>query len=158
MIDEITRDQLRVSTDGVAGPYLMVPMTQLARVREVLDLHGVHYWPDADAISLDGRPAIAVINFGRAGDTIEVPTLTDIQTRSYERFLQLDVPPEKRQPSGLEGVLRDDKIPELVLQNDRHLVGEAALDRGRHDHARRLGLEGDVEMVLADQACAGRVG
>ena len=37
-----------------------------------------------------------VRNFGRAGDTVEVPPLTDIQTHSYQRFLQLDVPPEKR--------------------------------------------------------------
>src|SRR5579883_1518073 len=46
-------------------------------------------------------------NFGRFGDTAKVPALTAIQTRSYERFLQLDVPPEKRQAIGLEGVLRE---------------------------------------------------
>src|SRR3989440_4488269 len=46
-------------------------------------------------------------NFGRFGDTVEVPNLTDIQLRSYERFLQLDIPPEKREPFGLEGVLRE---------------------------------------------------
>jgi DNA-directed RNA polymerase subunit beta len=53
----------------------------------------------------------AVRNFGRYGedvsDTARVPPLTDIQTRSYERFLQLDVLPEKRTPTGLEGVLRE---------------------------------------------------
>jgi DNA-directed RNA polymerase subunit beta len=48
-----------------------------------------------------------VRNFGRFGDAIEVPSLTDVQTKSYERFLQLDVPPEKRTPTGLEGVLRE---------------------------------------------------
>jgi DNA-directed RNA polymerase subunit beta len=48
-----------------------------------------------------------VRNFGRFGDAIEVPPLTDVQTRSYERFLQLDTPPEKRTPTGLEGVLRE---------------------------------------------------
>src|SRR5262245_45100533 len=48
-----------------------------------------------------------VRNFGRFGDTIEVPPLTDVQTRSFDRFLQLDVPPEKREPIGLEGVLRE---------------------------------------------------
>ena len=37
-----------------------------------------------------------VRNFGRFGDAIEVPPLTDVQTRSYERFLQLDLPLEKR--------------------------------------------------------------
>jgi DNA-directed RNA polymerase subunit beta len=58
-------------------------------------------------------PAIRTIvpdetrNFGRFGDTAKVPPLTAIQTRSYERFLQLDVLPEKRQPIGLEGVLRE---------------------------------------------------
>jgi DNA-directed RNA polymerase subunit beta len=48
-----------------------------------------------------------VRNFGRFGDAIEVQNLTEVQTRSYERFLQLDVPAEKRTPTGLEGVLRE---------------------------------------------------
>ncbi len=48
-----------------------------------------------------------VRNFGRVGDAIEVPSLTDVQTKSYDRFLQLDTVPEKRTPTGLEGVLRE---------------------------------------------------
>ena len=48
-----------------------------------------------------------VRNFGRIGDAIEVPSLTDVQTRSYDRFLQLDALPSKRTPTGLEGVLRE---------------------------------------------------
>src|SRR5438105_1342568 len=58
-------------------------------------------------------PAIRIIrpeqdrNFGRFGDAVEVPGLTDVQTRSYDRFLQLDVEPQKREPVGLEGVLRE---------------------------------------------------
>src|SRR5262249_31608091 len=46
-------------------------------------------------------------NFGRFGDAVEVPNLTDVQTRSYDRFLQLDVALEKRQNIGLESVLRE---------------------------------------------------
>lgn len=46
-------------------------------------------------------------NFGRFGDAVEVPPLTDVQLRSYDRFLQLDVPVEKREQIGLEGVLRE---------------------------------------------------
>jgi DNA-directed RNA polymerase subunit beta len=46
-------------------------------------------------------------NFGRFGDAVEVPALTDVQLKSYDRFLQLDVPPEKREAIGLEGVLRE---------------------------------------------------
>ena len=58
-------------------------------------------------------PAIRIIrptaerDFGRFGDAVEVPSLTDVQTKSYERFLQLDIPPDRREPLGLEGVLRE---------------------------------------------------
>ena len=58
-------------------------------------------------------PAVRIIaptverNFGRFGDASAVPHLTDVQTRSYDRFLQLDVPYDRRTPTGLEGVLRE---------------------------------------------------
>src|SRR5438128_1320095 len=45
--------------------------------------------------------------FGRFGDAVDVPPLTDVQTKSYDRFLQLDTLPEKRTATGLEGVLRE---------------------------------------------------
>ncbi|MDM8009227.1 MAG: DNA-directed RNA polymerase subunit beta, partial [Phycisphaerae bacterium] len=48
-----------------------------------------------------------VRNFGRLGDTIPIPSLTNIQTESYARFLQQDVPPDKRENSGLEALLRE---------------------------------------------------
>ena len=78
MIDEMTQNsRLRVSTDGIAGPYLMVTMTQLDAVRAVLDRHKVRYWVDADAISLDNEPAITVINFGRSGDAARIQAILD---------------------------------------------------------------------------------
>src|ERR1043166_5820231 len=46
-------------------------------------------------------------NFGRFGDAVEVPSLTDVQTKSYDRFLQLLEHPEQRDNHGLEGVLRE---------------------------------------------------
>src|SRR5688572_1519665 len=49
----------------------------------------------------------AVRNFGHFGDALDVPNLTDVQTRSYDRFLQLEIPAEKRDAHGLEGVLRE---------------------------------------------------
>ena len=60
-------------------------------------------------------------NFGRfsGGDTTAVPPLTDIQTCSYERFLQLDIPWEKRVTTGLEGVLRE--IFPIESYNDKNL-------------------------------------
>ena len=58
-------------------------------------------------------PAVRIIaptqdrNFGRFGDAAPVPPLTDIQTRSYDRFLQIDTLYSNRTPTGLEGVLRE---------------------------------------------------
>ncbi|OJW07045.1 MAG: DNA-directed RNA polymerase subunit beta, partial [Planctomycetales bacterium 71-10] len=46
-------------------------------------------------------------NFGRIHDEFPVPDLTQIQTRSYERFLQADDPVESRLDAGLEGVFRE---------------------------------------------------
>jgi DNA-directed RNA polymerase subunit beta len=46
-------------------------------------------------------------NFGRIHDEYPVPDLTEIQTHSYERFLQADIAAEKRTDTGLEGVFRE---------------------------------------------------
>ena len=46
-------------------------------------------------------------NFGRISDEFLVPDLTQIQTRSYERFLQADLSAEARVDAGLEGVFRE---------------------------------------------------
>lgn len=77
MIDEMTQDRLRVASDEIAGPYLMIPLGQLRRVRELLDRHAIRYWVDSTAISLDGKPAITVVNFGRAGDAGRIQRVID---------------------------------------------------------------------------------
>src|ERR1035438_10163546 len=80
-------------------------------------------------------PAIRIIkpteerNFGRFGDAVEVPSLTDVQTKSYDRFLQLLEPPLKRDNSGLEGVLREifpieTDEPQLSLDYLRYELGK----------------------------------
>ncbi len=46
-------------------------------------------------------------NFGKIGEAAPIPPLTQIQTESYERFLQADVDPEKRKNHGLEALLRE---------------------------------------------------
>jgi len=58
-------------------------------------------------------PAVRIIaptverRFDHFGDAAPVPKLTDIQTSSYDRFLQLEVYHDKRTPTGLEGVMRE---------------------------------------------------
>jgi DNA-directed RNA polymerase subunit beta len=46
-------------------------------------------------------------NFGRVQEVVEIPNLTEIQTRKYEEFLQLDFDPARRKNTGLESVLRE---------------------------------------------------
>src|SRR4051794_34166763 len=65
MIEEMPQGRLHVSTAAAAGPSLMIPLAQPGQVTSLPDRHGVRYWVDSDAISLDGRPAITVVNFGR---------------------------------------------------------------------------------------------
>lgn len=77
MIDTTTDKPLYVSTDGDAGPYIMVPVAQLERVRALLDANQVPYWVDEEAISLDGNPEVAVINLGHGTDPKKVQNLLD---------------------------------------------------------------------------------
>jgi hypothetical protein len=77
MTDAATKKPFRVSTDKVVGPYLMVPVNQLTQVRSLLDRHGINYWLNESAVSLDGRTFIAVVNFGRAGDANRVQAILD---------------------------------------------------------------------------------
>ncbi len=77
MIDTTTRQPLCVSTDGDAGPYIMVPVAQLQRVRTLLDENTILYWVDEEAISLDGKPEVAVINLGQGSNPATVQSLLD---------------------------------------------------------------------------------
>ncbi|MDZ7620103.1 MAG: hypothetical protein U1E05_24130 [Patescibacteria group bacterium] len=77
MIDVVTKKPLNVSTDGTAGPYIMVPLDQLDDIQRLFDQHGIHYWVDEDAISLNNEPYVAVVNLGRGGDAAAVQTILD---------------------------------------------------------------------------------
>ncbi len=48
-----------------------------------------------------------VKNFGKFSPIVDVPSLTDIQTKSYDEFLQADVPFNRRENLGLEAILRE---------------------------------------------------
>jgi len=41
-------------------------------------------------------------NFGKIGNTIDIPNLIEVQKHSYERFLQKDIQPEEREDTGLQ--------------------------------------------------------
>ncbi len=77
MIDSMNQERIVVSTHGTAGPYIMVPLEQLEAVEAVLGGNRVYYWADADAISLDGKPEVAVINLGRGANVDHIQQLLD---------------------------------------------------------------------------------
>jgi len=45
-------------------------------------------------------------NFGKIKKIVDIPDLIGMQKESYRRFLQLDVPPEKREDFGLQAVFK----------------------------------------------------
>jgi DNA-directed RNA polymerase subunit beta len=45
-------------------------------------------------------------NFGKIKKIVDIPDLIGMQKESYRRFLQLDVPPEKREDIGLQAVFK----------------------------------------------------
>lgn len=77
MIDAMTRKPLHVSTEGAAGPYISLPVSQLDEVCRLLDEHKVRYSVEEEVISLDGGPEIAVIDFGRNADALAVQAILD---------------------------------------------------------------------------------
>ena len=87
MIDLTTRRPLYVSTDGTAGPYIMVPVSQLDQVRGLLDGHEVRSSVDEVAISLDGRPEIVFIDLGLSCDAGRVQAILDACEHLRDRLL-----------------------------------------------------------------------
>jgi hypothetical protein len=77
MIDQRTNSPFRVKSDTIAGPFLSLRLAQLDRVCEVLDRHGIYYWVDSTAITLDGKPPVTVINFGRKGHAGQIQAALD---------------------------------------------------------------------------------
>src|SRR5262245_52277027 len=47
------------------------------------------------------------VRYGRYRNVAEIPNLVEMQTKSYEDFLQPNVPPAKRKNLGLEALLRE---------------------------------------------------
>jgi hypothetical protein len=77
MIDTTTCQPLHVSTDGGAGPYIVVPVGQLDKLIALFDENKVSYWVDEEAISLDGKPEVAVINLEHGSHPARIQRLLD---------------------------------------------------------------------------------
>ena len=67
--------------------------------------------------------------FGNFSSTAEVPNLSHIQLESYDRFLQGDVPADKRQKVGLEGLLQE--IFPIVSYDERTKLEDISYELGK---------------------------
>lgn len=77
MIDSETQDRIVIHAEGRGGPYVMLPLDQLDAVETILRDNAVSYWVDADAIAVDGKPAVIVINLGRGANRASIQRLLD---------------------------------------------------------------------------------
>ncbi|MCL2709744.1 MAG: DNA-directed RNA polymerase subunit beta [Planctomycetaceae bacterium] len=80
--------------------------------------------------------------FGTQTTVYEIPDLTVLQTESYQKFLQEDLPPKKREDKGLEAVLRESFPIENFDKNARleYLYYELEKPRYTPDECRQLRL------------------
>jgi len=77
MIDVSTHKPLYASTEGTMGPYIMVPVSQLSALEKLLKSRKIPYDIEEDAISLNGKPEVAVVNLGRGADAAAVQSILD---------------------------------------------------------------------------------
>lgn len=69
MKDSVTGDSIVVSTDGDAGPYIIVPKDKRDAVRSILDANGHPYTIDEDAVTSGDGHSDSVFNLGDGADT-----------------------------------------------------------------------------------------
>ncbi len=72
---------------------------------------------------------VKVINFGKIKKKIDLPDLIEIQTKSYDWFLQENVPPAKRKNQGLQAVFNEtfpieSPHEDVVLEYTEYELGE----------------------------------
>ena len=80
------------------------------------------------AKSFTGRKRVRK-SFGRIPEVTRMPNLIEVQRSSYDHFLQMDVPPERRSNVGLQEVFRSvfpikDFSDRAVLDFVRYELGE----------------------------------
>jgi hypothetical protein len=77
MNDMVSNRPFQVRNEGPAGPFLLASVDQLDALRQLFAERQVKYWVEENAISMDGGPFIAVVNFGRNADPAHIQELLD---------------------------------------------------------------------------------
>jgi hypothetical protein len=63
--------------ESKAGSIMDVPVSQVDELRRLFDSHGIRYWIDEHAFSIDDGPEMTVIYFGRGGDAASIQAILD---------------------------------------------------------------------------------
>jgi len=103
MTTSATNAPLTLSTDGIAGPYVIVTPEQFRPVVDALHAEGVPFQVDEDAVRLNGMPALAVIDLGPGADVGQVQRVLDRVTAELPKQGR-----RQRQPTRKELVVRGD--------------------------------------------------
>ena len=110
----VARDEERlyVSTDGTAGPYIIVPVSLLDSVRHALSEAQISFTVDEDAVSLGGQPALSVVDLGHGADIVRVQEVLDGLAGRGRRSRRTDQPQLAAFPD------------ELILKGEPHQVAQ----------------------------------
>lgn len=77
MVKTETVPRLEVLTAKEAGPYIIVPMTQLDDLRRVLDAHQIRYEVDDTAYQIEDEPEVTFVSFLRGTQAEVIQALLD---------------------------------------------------------------------------------
>jgi hypothetical protein len=77
MIDNTTKQPIRVVSYEEKGGYIRVAHDQLDRVRKVLEDHGVPHWVSHTGLSMNGGPMMVWINLRLQVDPKPVQAILD---------------------------------------------------------------------------------
>jgi len=67
----------------------------------------ISFYPEQTKFLTNGVPVTKRFNFGKIPEICDMPHLVEIQTKSYEEFLQLGVPKSRRKNIGLQEVFQE---------------------------------------------------
>jgi hypothetical protein len=82
----IDKKNLYVSTDGTAGPYIMMPVECVDLAREILDDLHVPYYVDRNAVRANGIPVFTVVNISSDCTEEQIATINEA-LKSYTESL-----------------------------------------------------------------------
>ncbi len=91
-------------------------------------------------------------NFAKIKKIVDIPNLIDVQKQSYQKFLQDDVPPDKRNDNGLQGVFNSVfPIRDFNETSSLEFV-QYVLDRPKYDvdecHQRGMTYAAPIKVVI----------